>query len=73
MKDIPRLDMRELAEREFQDIISEPTKLTGEFREESDYEDVVKQIEKEKANDTRTRQRRIWKETYCLDYDIINA
>lgn len=30
------LDVRELAERELQDIISEPTELTGEFREESD-------------------------------------
>jgi hypothetical protein len=32
---ITRLDMRELAEREFQDIICKPTKLTGKFREGS--------------------------------------
>jgi hypothetical protein len=61
---IASLDVRELAERELQDIISEPTELTGEFREKSDYENAIKQIEKEKANDTRTRQRRLWKETY---------
>jgi hypothetical protein len=61
---IARLDVRELAERELQDTISEPTELTGEFREESDYENVIKQIEKENANDTRTRQRSLWKETY---------
>lgn len=53
---IARLDVRELAEREFQDTISKPTKLTGDFKEESDYENVIKQIEKENANDTRTRQ-----------------
>ncbi len=39
---ITSLDMRELAERELQEIISEPTELTGEFREESDYENVIK-------------------------------
>jgi hypothetical protein len=46
--------MRELAERELQETISEPTELIGEFREESDYEKV---IEKENANDTATQQR----------------
>ena len=39
---ISYLDVKELAEREFQDTISEPTELTGEFREESDYENVIK-------------------------------
>jgi hypothetical protein len=38
-----------------QDTISELTDLTGEFREESDYENVIKQIEKEKANDSSWR------------------
>jgi hypothetical protein len=61
---IARLDVRELAERELQDTISEPIELTGDFKEESDYENVIKQIEKENANDTRTRQRSLWKETY---------
>jgi hypothetical protein len=56
--------VRELVERELQDTISEPTELTGEFREESDYENVIRQIKKENANDTRTRQRSLWKETY---------
>jgi hypothetical protein len=31
---IARLDVRELAERELQDTISEPTELTGDFRGE---------------------------------------
>jgi hypothetical protein len=56
--------VRELAEKELQDTISELIELTGEFREESDYENVIKQIKKENANDMRTRQRSIWKETY---------
>jgi hypothetical protein len=61
---IARLDVKELVERELQDTISKPTKLIGDFKEESDYENVIKQIEKENANDTRTRQRSLWKETY---------
>jgi hypothetical protein len=51
---IARLDIKELAEREFQETISEPTELTGEFREEGDYENVVKQIEIKRAEDIRT-------------------
>jgi hypothetical protein len=58
------LDVKEPAEKEFQDTISKPTELTGEFREESDYENVIKQIEIEKAKDARTQQRHLWKETY---------
>jgi len=61
---IARLDMRELAKRELQDAMSKPTKLTSKFREESDYKNVIKQIKKEYANDTRNRQRSLWKETY---------
>jgi hypothetical protein len=61
---IAHLDVKELAEREFQETISEPTELTGEFREEGNYENVIKQIKIEKAKDTRTQQRRLWKETY---------
>ena len=38
---------------------SEPTELTGEFREESDYTNVISHIEKGIANDTRTRQRNL--------------
>lgn len=36
----------------------------GEFSEESDYETAIKHIERENADDTRTRLRRLWKETY---------
>jgi hypothetical protein len=42
---IANLDMRELAERELQETISEPTELTGEFREESNYENVSNQAD----------------------------
>jgi hypothetical protein len=47
--------VKELAEREFLETISEPIELTDEFREESDYENVIKQIEIEKARDARTQ------------------
>jgi hypothetical protein len=49
------LDIRDLAEKELLDMISEPTELTGEFREESDYTSVINYIEKGIANDARTQ------------------
>ena len=61
---IAHLDIRNLAEKELLDTISEPTELTGEFKEDSDYANVIKTIEKAIANDTRDQQRSLWKETY---------
>jgi hypothetical protein len=61
---IVRLDLNEVAEKELQDTLSEPSELTGEFRDESDFEKVIKQLEKDKANSTKTQQRRLWKETF---------
>jgi hypothetical protein len=46
--------VRELAKKELQDTISEPTELTSEFREKSDYKNIIKLIKKENVNDTRT-------------------
>ncbi|KFZ16980.1 hypothetical protein V502_04811 [Pseudogymnoascus sp. VKM F-4520 (FW-2644)] len=63
-EDIARLDIRELAEMEMQKLLSEPDELTGEFKEESDYETAIKLIEKGNADGERTRLRRLWKETY---------
>jgi len=57
-------DRRELSEIDLRDILSEPLELMGEFNDEIDYEDAIKRIEKEKANDTRAQLRRMWKETY---------
>ncbi|KAF8860894.1 hypothetical protein BDZ45DRAFT_777268 [Acephala macrosclerotiorum] len=51
------LDWRGLSRMELQDLFSEPAELMGEFSEESDYENAMKQIEKENADDTRTRLR----------------
>jgi hypothetical protein len=39
---IAHLDVRELVEMELQNDISKPTKLIGEFKEESDYENIIK-------------------------------
>jgi hypothetical protein len=59
-----RLEIRALVEAEIRLLLSEPKDLTGEFTEESDYETVIKYIEKETANDTKSRLRRLWKESY---------
>jgi hypothetical protein len=39
-------DRRELSEIELQDILSEPLELMGKFNDKSDYEDIIKCIEK---------------------------
>jgi hypothetical protein len=50
---IARLNVKELAKRKFQETISELIELTGEFRDESDYKNIIKQIEIDKAINTR--------------------
>jgi hypothetical protein len=57
-------DRRELSEIELRDILSKPLELRGEFNDENDYENAIKRIEKENANDTKAHLRRMWKETY---------
>jgi len=37
-----------------QDLLSELAKLIGEFSKESDYENAIKHIKKENANNART-------------------
>lgn len=61
---IAQLDVRDLVEKQWQDTMSEPAELTGEFKQECEYEKVIKQIEQEHASDTRNRQRSLWKESY---------
>jgi hypothetical protein len=48
------LDVRELLGIELQDLLSEPAEIIGEFSEESDYENAIKHIEKDNANDAKT-------------------
>ena len=62
--DIARLDMRDIAQLEIQRILSEPQELTGELREESDYETAIKHIEKDNADNASIGLRRLWKQTY---------
>jgi hypothetical protein len=64
VNDVPCLNPRDLVEMEMQRLLSEPKELTGDFREESDYETAVKHIKKEHADHARTRLRGLWKESY---------
>lgn len=58
------LGKRDRIQIELQRILSEPDELMGNFREDSDYETALKQIEKNNADDTRNRLRQSWKETF---------
>ena len=53
------LNLRELVEREFQNIFSEPKELVGEFREETDFENAIKQVEKEYADNIKSWRRQL--------------
>jgi hypothetical protein len=57
-------DLRNLVEAEMQKLLAEPKELTGDFKEEGDYETIIKHIEKELADNVSSRLRRLWKETY---------
>jgi glutamine synthetase len=41
---IARLSTREIADRDLKDILSEPVELTGEFKEEDEFENLIKEI-----------------------------
>ena len=58
------LDIRELSRMALQDLLSEPAELIGEFSEESDYENAMKYIENEDADETRDKMRALKRETY---------
>ena len=53
------LNLKELIEREFQNIFSKLNKLISKFKEETDFENVIKQVEKEYANNIKSRRRQL--------------
>jgi hypothetical protein len=52
---IARLELRELAERELLESLSEARALTRAFRVESGYENAIEHTEKENDNSIRTQ------------------
>jgi len=56
--------MRELADRDLKDIRSEPTELMGEFKEEEEFENLIREVDRENASDAKKRGRAFVKETY---------
>jgi hypothetical protein len=61
---IASLNLRKEADKILLGIISEPVELTGEFKDESDLDNMIKEIEKDDAEGSKDRQRKLWKETY---------
>ncbi|KAL5331175.1 hypothetical protein ACEPPN_000704 [Leptodophora sp. 'Broadleaf-Isolate-01'] len=45
-------------------ITSELVELTGDFKDASDLDSIIKEIEKDDAKGSKDRQRKLWKETY---------
>ena len=61
---ITRLTMKEIADRDLKDILSEPVELTGEFKDEDRFENLTKEIDKANTTDSKKRGRASMKEAY---------
>jgi hypothetical protein len=58
------LSVREIANRDLKDVLSEPTELMGEFKEEDEFENPIREVDKENACNAKRRGRGPVKETY---------
>lgn len=56
--------MREFADGDLKDTLSEPTELMGEFKEEDKFERLIREVDKENDSDAKKRGRASVKETY---------
>ena len=61
---IARLCVREIAERDLKSLLSEPTELMGEFSEQNDFENLIRDIDNQNASEVMIRGRASVKETY---------
>ena len=58
------MSKREIADRDLKELLSEPTELLGEFKEEGEFENLIKEIDKGNAFDEKRHVRASIKETY---------
>jgi len=58
------ISIREIADRDLKDVLSEPMELMGEFKEEDEFEKLIRQVDRENAHDAKKRGREAMKETY---------
>jgi hypothetical protein len=56
--------MREVVDQNPKDILSKATELTGEFKENDEFENLIREIDSEKTYNTKKRGRASVKETY---------
>jgi hypothetical protein len=57
------LSIKEIADRDLKELLSEPAELLGEFKEEDEFEHLIKEIDKGNAVDERRRAQASVKET----------
>lgn len=74
---IASLNLRKKADKILLGIISEPVKLTGDFKDASDLDNMIKEIEKGDAKSSKDRQRKFWKDraigtvAYCTNSRLL--
>ncbi|PVH67948.1 hypothetical protein DL98DRAFT_599954 [Cadophora sp. DSE1049] len=63
-KAIACLSMRDFADRDLKDVLSEPAELMGDFKEEDEFEKLIREVDRENAYDAKRRGRASVKETH---------
>jgi hypothetical protein len=63
-KAITCLNIRVFANRNLKDVLSELIELIGEFKEEDKLEELIRQVNRENAYNTKKRGRALVKEIY---------
>jgi hypothetical protein len=61
---IARLTIREIADRDLNQVLSVPTELIGEFKEEGEFDELIREINEENASKVVKHERAAVKETY---------
>jgi hypothetical protein len=61
---IARLSVREIAERDLNNMMSKPAELIGEFNEQKDFDNLIREVDNQNASEVKMRGRASVKETY---------
>jgi hypothetical protein len=61
---IARLSVREIADRNLKDVLSKPTELIGEFRDQNEFEHLIREVDRQNACEVMLHGRSSVKETY---------
>ena len=65
---IARLSVREIAERDLKSVLSEPAELMGEFSEQNDFENLIRDVDNQNASEVMMRGRASARDLLLADH-----